>query len=128
MLLVVIAAPHHVEQAKPMITSGAEQWRKDLLADGVGPRDVLHCAEPSRIILASSAVPGVHHNQGRMAAREFDLRALPTSVTLGRYVAGQVGIELLIIAGRQPERGLGSSVLLTPGARRFLHRGHGADG
>src|SRR5205823_647473 len=60
-LLVVIAASHHVKEANSMITNGAKEWGEDPLADGVGPRDVLHRAVPSWIILALSAVPGVHH-------------------------------------------------------------------
>src|SRR5262245_59592513 len=101
MLRVVIPASNHVEQAKPMFTRGAEEGGKDLLADGIGSRNVLHGTVPSGIILAPPAVPCVHHDQGCMVARKVDLLALPAPETLGRDVTRQVGIELLIVAGQQ---------------------------
>ena len=69
--------------------------------DLLRPRQVFDGAIPTGILRRTAAVPGMHHDEGRVRGRQFHLNAPPAAKRHARRSAGWVRVELLVQLGRK---------------------------
>ncbi len=86
-----------MEQVEPGGANGVEEARHDGLADGIGPGDVGDGPPPAGELLVGAGIPGVHDDEGRVAAREGQGFLPPSAEVLFGDRQLEIGVEMLVV-------------------------------
>jgi len=113
--VVIFATTDHMKDREGRSADRGEQRRKGLARIASARGVIFDATTPAGVFVGGAAVPRVHHDEGGVFRREFDIDRLPAAVSFRRHGARRIGVELLVELRAEPKRSSSTRLFRTRG-------------